>query len=197
MLKNKSFIIYVLTVVMLFTICHEGNAAPIDKMSVSNYIAKMQNTLNRRDLNEMKNFFQYYTTQDSRYLLTNYYVDPDKTDRIISQEQREMNKDQYINYLNDYLFNSNIMKYYMQFTIDDMQLDTSKNQATIALHYEENIVFNKAINQGQNPIQEYQKTTANCNLLVQVETIDVVLVGMNCIRQTANKLVAEIQKQYR
>lgn len=174
----------------------EPLAALIDKASVVNFVTKLQNVMNGRSAMQINNFFQYYSTPDSKYLLTSYYVDPENAGNTLAQEQHEMNKDQYVNYLKDYLTDRDLIKYYIQFKVDNITIDTKKNQAVVSLSYEESSILT-AKDQAQNNMQEYGKTTANCNLLVQVDNIDVLLVGLNCVSQSAKKPVKDIQRNYK
>ncbi len=159
-------------------------ANKIDKSNAGKFLEQYKIVINSGREDSLNNFFKFYSAYQAKYIVTSYYVDPNKNEELISQEQREMNRDQFIKFiLSSFELASNYQ--YIQ-NIENIAVDDLNDSATVQFNYNENILLTSTSNGGL-PQKFYQKVFANCNMNLVVETADISISGLNCIRKIAKR----------
>ncbi len=182
MLKSiRYFSLFLLT---LFT----GNtalAAKLDNPTALKFMSQYESVINSGRVDTLKQFFKFYSSPESRYIVSTFFVDPKKNEELIAQDQSEMNRDQFVELLKESFSNASAYQYTQK--VDKIDLTTSKDYGIITFSYQENILFTQRDSSfGSHP--DYQKTFANCNMTVVVETADINIIGLNCVRKIGRQI---------
>lgn len=159
-------------------------ANKLNNASVSAFLEKYKAVINSARETSLNQFFRFYGMAQSKYVITSYYVDPNKNEELISQEQREMNREQFIDFLKKSFIDASKYQYIQE--VGNITVNSANDTAAVKFNYTENILINTLI-KGEVVSQSYQKVYANCNMNLIVETSDINIAGLNCIRKIAIK----------
>lgn len=160
-------------------------AAKLDAPNVTKFMAQFESVINNGKRDTLKQFFKFYSSPESRYIITTYFIDPKKNEELISQDQTEMNRDQFVELLASANSTGNVVAYQYTQTVGNIDLTTYKDTGIVTYSYLENILTQKDATN-----QQYQKTVANCNMRVVVETADISISGLNCVRKIGQQLIS-------
>ncbi|MFI4983754.1 MAG: hypothetical protein ACHP6I_00980 [Rickettsiales bacterium] len=160
-------------------------AAKVTSDDVAQLITRMQTIMNRRDAESFQTFFGYYADSEARFLKTSYLVDANDPKTILAQESLNMDRKQYIAYLDTIL--NPPSKYVYQATINSIAMDDSKSQALISYSTQE-YATNSLFDDSHHRIgEEVSLIHANCNMIASYSGSDVVILSINCSEKISKK----------
>ena len=176
---------YLSLFLLTFLVVNIAVAAKLDDRAASKFMSQFESVINSGRTDTLKQFFKFYSSPESKYIVTTFIVDPKKNEELIAQEQSEMNRDQFVEFLKGSFNNASAYQYIQK--VEKIDLTSAKELGIITYSYQENILFNQ-LDSSTSASQEYQKTFANCNMTVVVETADVNIVGLNCVRKVGRQI---------
>ncbi len=162
-------------------------AGKLDNPTAVKFMSQYESVINSGRADTLKQFFKFYSSPESRYIVSTFFVDPKKNEELIAQEQSEMNRDQFVEFLKESFNNASAYQYIQK--VDKIDLTSSKDYGIITYSYQENILFSRGDSSVRSN-QDYQKSFANCNMTVVVETADINIIGLNCVRKVGRQIAS-------
>ncbi len=142
------------------------------------FIAQVEALMNRRKMDEIRDFYKFYSVKDARFIADSKLVDPNNQDKVIAEESKNMNVDEYLLYLKGILETPN--RYSYSATIDSIKLDRANDTASVMVTTRDSSVTTKRDEERQRDYLVYVLETSNCNYSLVYKSAHYYIAGMNC-----------------
>ena len=171
---------------VLFTYIDISHAQTTDEATIKEFMFKIQSVMNKRNLNELDTFLTYYTDSSARFVKTSYLLDPRNTSKITDQENLNMSKAEYIQYLKDII--SPLSYYFYKITVDKITIDEENYVALVSYQVEEYALTDtKQTDASNNKISDANFIAANCNMNLAIQSGDINILSSNCVEKIIRK----------
>ncbi len=178
---NFSKLVFILTLMV-----SANTASAISEVEAREFIAQIDALMNRKNMEEITEFYKFYSDKKATFIKESALVDPNDPDIVIATESLDMNVDQYIKYLKGIL--STPSKYSYSSNIDSIVLNESDRTAAVKLTAQDSSVSYGRDDEQKRDYSSYVITTSNCNYSLTYKSAHYYLLGMRCAEKI-NKTV--------
>jgi hypothetical protein len=172
---KKQFMILALS--MLFA----NEAVAGSEQEVRNFMGQIEALMNRRKADEISGFYKFYSDKKARFVKVSKLVDPSNQDKVIAEESKDMDVDEYISYLQDIV--KTPARYAYTLTIDSIKVNNANNTATVMVTAGDSSMSYKYDAERQRDYETYVLTTSNCNYSLAYKSAHYYILGMNCLEK--------------
>ena len=159
-----------------------ANALTLSRESAEDLIDKMQNVANSRNPAAIKAFFEYYSLPEARFIRTKFELDPNDSEKIISNIGTNLSRAEYIDYLKNWL--SEPKKYSYKANLVDFKLNQD-GSGLISYQAEEMLL--RMYKDDDADAVEKVLVYSNCNITATVPVTEPQIQGLNCVEKIARK----------
>lgn len=142
--------------------------------SVKDFMLQMESLMNRKNMYEIKNFYNYYASENATFIKHSQLIDP--SSNMPSTQELKMDRAQYIDYLKaiistptKYSYDSNITQITMSGDIVNVSIDAKDTSLLNGFDVKTNKNYDI-----------YVYTVANCNYSLEYKNTKYFIKGMNC-----------------
>jgi hypothetical protein len=184
-INRTNYMLYILrhlSLILMLLVFTPAYAADTDEESIRQFFNKIQNLMNKREINDIESFYKYYADSSARFIKTSYLLDPTDKSKVLAQESLNMSKNEYIKYIKDILKPLN--NYAYRSTISNITIDKANSIALISYGIEEYSLIKAATNSQPD---DTTFISANCNMNLSIEGGDTSILSTNCIEKIVKK----------
>ncbi len=168
------------TIILCLLVSSTAFAENASDESVRNFLTKIQNLMNKRDIKEIESFYTYFTDSSARFIKKSYLLDNTDKSKILAEESLNMSKEEYINYIKEILKPLNQYAY----RINVNKIDRNEAAGIAIINYS---VDEYTLIKSDKGAEEAAFISANCNMNVGLDTGDAVILSTNCIEKIVKK----------